>query len=106
MSELKACPLCKSTDVRIDGDHRRYVVCSCGAAGPYVETEEEAIELWNHRPLEHAAYIRGMERAKILAHSRLEEYQIDKNVFGISAIMQIKSDIESEISKAKEAGNG
>jgi Lar family restriction alleviation protein len=24
-----------------------YVSCKCGASGPYVETEEEAVERWN-----------------------------------------------------------
>lgn len=51
------CPFCASEDVHVnstmdDGDSEsyRYVECgSCGAQGPFVQGENEAVKRWNER---------------------------------------------------------
>ncbi len=46
--ELKSCPFCGSQEVALVGS---FVRCgSCGAAGPYGASHEEAVQRWNDRP--------------------------------------------------------
>lgn len=54
MSELKPCPFC-GQPVRMSkslGGEAWWVDCRCGVKGTMTRTEAEAIEAWNHRPLE------------------------------------------------------
>lgn len=53
--ELKPCPFCKDGTPNIT--HRFIGItirCSCGAHSEYFNTEEEAINAWNTRPIEDA----------------------------------------------------
>lgn len=51
MSELKACPWCKSDDLELLlGDETYQILCRvCGACGPIRENEEGAKYFWNRR---------------------------------------------------------
>ncbi len=59
IEKLKACPFCGNTNsLNIDVDDDVFAVnCNwkeggCGATGGYRYTEEEAIEVWNNRPVD------------------------------------------------------
>lgn len=51
------CPFCKSEDIAVnvsigdgDAEEYRYIEChACGAQGPFVQGESEAIKRWNER---------------------------------------------------------
>lgn len=56
MSDLNSCPFCGNADLECghDPDASLYrVECNCGACGPDGKTEQEAIDAWNRRILEH-----------------------------------------------------
>jgi len=59
MSELKRCPHCKQSDmleiIHEDGYSLYYVLCGvCGISWATGYTKEQAIEIWNTRPIEDA----------------------------------------------------
>lgn len=52
MVELKKCPFCGGTNLRVKPVWKtyRFVACQdCKAGGPVAKTDERAIELWNER---------------------------------------------------------
>lgn len=48
MDKFKPCPFCGSLNLNA-GDH--FIICfTCHSAGPFANSKEEAVLLWNHAP--------------------------------------------------------
>lgn len=61
MSELKPCPFCGSTDIKLHDEISHAVWCQeCFAEVPSIDIES-AIKLWNTRPIEDALNARIAE---------------------------------------------
>lgn len=52
MAELKPCPFCGGSDIRIEKiyDYYEVLCCDCLSRTEEYSTNEEAIEAWNNRP--------------------------------------------------------
>lgn len=69
MSELKPCPFCGGAATLRRGPYGDvfYVICNnencyATASTRIMTTEKDAIEIWNYRPREMNAYLRGVLR--------------------------------------------
>ena len=100
MSELKPCPFCKVSAPKLE-DHITittpyfFVRCQeCGASAKVCRTKGEAVDVWNHRPLEDelvvalgGVFVHGTLGTRVAAKDALAKAQGQGETMGI----QIKS---------------
>ena len=78
MGEIKPCPFCGSTDIKLHDEISHAVWCQeCFAEMPSIDIES-AVELWNTRPIEDAlnariAELEEKQRWRVVANGELPE---------------------------------
>lgn len=107
--ELKPCPFALEEDIA--GIHRPfefrdtlrdcYVRCTCGAQGPRDRSPAGAIIGWNARPLEAAAYLRGLEAAAKICEAWIARHAHEEDYGGRRVAEFCAEDIRAAIAKEK-----
>lgn len=105
MGRLKDCPFCGLSGFMEENDGVHFVVCgSCGAEGPAFtgddDSEEQAKDAWNDRPLE--AAVRARETMAV-AQARTEG-EIAGLARALAAIEARAAVREAQVAVAAEAG--